>query len=132
THKRTARDGAPTPDVERRTRSAPFLVEKARTPGLKTPVLVPSYQGSSDELLLTLPQWAVDDPELSPGYKSLIASLRPRTRFVVVHAKSSGAAVKSWCKAAGHPAGNVTYVPLADYVSFTDWAEDGYVSLADA
>ena len=33
---------------------------------------------------------------------------------------------------AGHPRENVTYVPLPDYVSFTDWAEDGYVALKDA
>ena len=33
--------------------------------------------------------------------------------------------------AAGHPIGNVTFVELPDYVNFTDWAEDGYVSLAD-
>src|SRR3954471_790566 len=131
-HKRTERDGAATPDVERRTRSAPFLAQKPRTAGLKTPLLVTSYQGSIDEVLLTLPQYAVDDSDLAPGYQSLIASLRTRTRFVVVHAKSSAATVKAWFKAAGHPASNVTYVPLADYVSFTDWAEDGYVSLHDA
>ena len=55
----------------------------------------------------------------------------PGTEFVVVHHASARDAVEEWFRAAGH-ADTVTYVPLPDYVSFTDWAEDAYVALADA
>jgi hypothetical protein len=48
-----------------------------------------------------------------------------------VHSASVRDAVEEWFRTAGHT-DTVTYVPLPDYVSFTDWAEDAYVALADA
>ena len=61
----------------------------------------------------------------------MIAALRPGTRFVVVHAESTGEEILAWFTGAGHAADHVDLVPLPDYVSFTDWAEDGYVALTD-
>jgi hypothetical protein len=48
----------------------------------------------------------------------------------VVHHESDRQTVEEWFS--GHPAENVSYVPMPDYVDFTDWAEDGYLALVDA
>ena len=88
--------------------------------------------GSIDAVLLSFPKYGVTDRYLAAGYKSMIQALRKGTEFVVVHAKSSRAAIEPWFAAAGHSLKKVTFVPLPDYVSFTDWAEDGSVSLTDA
>ena len=61
----------------------------------------------------------------------MISALRPGTEFVVVHAASAGDTVEEWFRHGRAPE-TVTYVPLPDYVSFTDWAEDAYVALIDA
>jgi hypothetical protein len=62
----------------------------------------------------------------------LIGALRHGTEFVVVHQKSQRAQAEQWFNAAGHSPDQIAYVPLADYVSFTDWAEDAYVAVTDA
>ena len=67
-----------------------------------------------------------------PGYTSVIEALRAGTRFVVVHNESARPTVEGWFADAGHPAENLEFVPMPDWVSLTDWAEDGYVSLKDA
>jgi hypothetical protein len=97
---------------------------------LEEPRLTSSWRGRIEQLLFALPSWAVADAESAAAYRSLLAALRPGTEFVVVHSESVRAAVEDWFDSAGH-ADTVTYVPMADYVAFTDWAEDGYVSLAD-
>lgn len=99
---------------------------------LDSPRLVSSWQGRIERILLAVPTYGVDDPRLAQGYRSVISALRPGTEFVVVHHESRESEVLAWFDAAGHDRANVTAVPLADYVSFTDWAEDGYVSLVDA
>jgi hypothetical protein len=126
-HRRTEGDPGVERGLERQTavRSA-----TPPTPGLDKPRLNSSWQGRIEQLLLSFPAWATGDPATSAGYRSVVAALRPGTEFVVVHAASQRATVESWFRAAGHSA--VTYVPMPDYVSFTDWAEDAYVALADA
>lgn len=131
-HKRTERDVPASRDVEARARAGPSLAERAAVPGLAEPSLISSYAGSIDALLLAFPRYAAADADLAAGYRSLIASLRPGTGFVVVHSESARPSIEPWFTEAGHPPDRVTFVPLPDYVSFTDWAEDGYVSLADA
>jgi hypothetical protein len=101
------------------------------TPGLTDPRLHSTWQGRIEQILFAFPAWAVEDPESATAYRSVIASLRPGTEFVVVHHASARGPVEEWFASAGHP-DTVTYVPLPDYVSFTDWAEDAYVALADA
>ncbi len=107
----------------RRTRAVGAL----RQPGLQSPSLVSSCDGSIDRILFAFPRYGVEDRDLAAAFRSVIAALRVGTRFVVVHHDSTP--VTAWF--GGHPAENVTYVPMPDYVSFTDWAEDGYVSLKD-
>ncbi|HUR22601.1 MAG TPA: hypothetical protein VMZ73_01895 [Acidimicrobiales bacterium] len=131
-YRRTDCDVFATPEEERRARLAPRLAPPAVTPGLQRPSLVSSWRGAIEEVLLAFPTYGVANPELAAGYRSLITALRPGTRFVVVHHESRRFDVAEWFEDAGHPAGNVTYVPLRDYVTFTDWAEDAYVALFDA
>ncbi|MFD4637939.1 hypothetical protein ACFWN2_11530 [Lentzea sp. NPDC058436] len=98
------------------------------TPGIARPSLVSSWSGSIDRLLLAFPSYGVHTPELAAGYRSVIGALRPGTGFVVVHHESDRETVEGWFTEAGHSA---QYVPMPDYVDFTDWAEDGYLALTD-
>ncbi|MDX8036674.1 hypothetical protein SK803_41315 [Lentzea sp. BCCO 10_0856] len=125
-HKRTDRDLFPAFDS---TRAATLNVFRAR-PGVARPSLISSWSGSIDSLLLAFPSYGVHAPELAAGYRSVIDAMRAGTRFVVVHHESDRQAVEEWF--GGHPAENVSYVPMPDYVDFTDWAEDGYLALVDA
>ncbi len=131
-HRRTDRDTFLSPEAERRVKLAGRLAQRLAQPGLQTPALISSWQGAIETLLLAFPGYGVGSAELAAGYRSVIAAMRPGTRFVVVHNASGRSAVEEWFTAAGHAEGDVTYVPLADYVSFTDWAEDAYVALLDA
>ena len=127
-HRRTDRDPVSDSSLERyeSLRSA-----APRAPGLTDPRLHSTWQGRIEQILFAFPAWAVEDPESVTAYRSVIGALRPGTEFVVVHHASARDAVEEWFRAAGHT-DTVTYVPLPDYVSFTDWAEDAYVALADA
>jgi hypothetical protein len=127
-HRRTDRDPVADAAVER---YASLRAATPPTPGLQDPRLTSSWQGRIEELLLALPGWAVAEPESAAAYRSVISSLRRGTRFVVVHSASARAEIETWFTAAGHEEA-VTFVPLPDYVAFTDWAEDAYVSLTDA
>jgi hypothetical protein len=124
-HKRTDRDLFPALDS---TRAATLNVFRAR-PGVQRPSLISSWSGSIDHLLLSFPSYGVHSAELTAGYRSVIDAMRPGTRFVVVHHASDQETVSAWFS--GHPAENVSYVPMPDYVDFTDWAEDGYLALVD-
>jgi hypothetical protein len=101
------------------------------TPGLTDPRLHSTWQGRIEQILFAFPAGAVEDPESVTAYRSVIGALRPGTEFVVVHSASAREVVEEWFRAAGHTDA-VTFVPLPDYVSFTDWAEAAYVALADA
>jgi len=127
-HKRTEKDIYPDAATERRTKFISVL--RSRAVGIRSPSLTSSYAGSIDTIMFAFPRYAIN-ATLAGGYKSVIAALRPGTAFVVVHAKSVRPEIDSWFAAAGHPIDKVTFVELPDYVNFTDWAEDGYVSLAD-
>lgn len=129
-HRRTERDIPLDITTERRTRSASRLARRIQ-PGLQSPSLISSYEGQIEKILLSLPAYAVGDPALTAGYQSLIEALRTGTKFVVVHHTSVKRVIERWFRAAGHSKRNVTLVPVADYVSLTDWAEDAYVALED-
>lgn len=126
-NRRTDGDVHPTRTLERRTRAA--SATRAVQPGLQSPSLISSCDGTIGTILFAFPRYGLDDSALATAYRSVITALRIGTRFVVVHHRSGP--VDDWFTEAGHPAENVTYVPLPDYVSFTDWAEDGYVALKD-
>ena len=127
-HKRTERDVYADPVTAQRAEAAGLLRPKAA--GLRSPSLTSTYAGTIDRILFAFPRFATD-PDLTAGYKSVIAALRHGTEFVVVHAKSLRPGIDAWFTGAGHSLDKVTFVELADYVNFTDWAEDGYVSLTD-
>ncbi len=128
-HRRTDTDRSETAEVRRD--SGRLLRQRDLIPGLQSPRLVSSYDGRIDQILLCIPQWAVEDPAMVDGYRSLIAALRPDTRFVVVHSEGTAETVLGWFTEAGHAVDHVDLVALASYVSFTVWAEDGYVALVD-
>lgn len=101
-------------------------------PGLQSPSLVSSFEGSIDRILFCFPTWAAADPSLVAAYASVLDALRVGTRFIAVHNASTRTVVEGWFAEAGHPLENVQLVPLPDYILLTDWAEDAYVSLEDA
>jgi len=127
-HRRTDRDPASDTALER---WESLRAAAPSVPGLQEPRLNSSWQGRIEQILFALPSWAVEDPDSATAYRSVIAALRPGTGFVVVHSASARDTVEDWFREAGH-ADTVTYVPLPDYVNFTDWAEDAYVALVDA
>src|SRR4051812_12729179 len=127
-HRRTDRD--PVSDVSR-VRYEALRAAVPPTPGLTDPRLHSTWQGRIEQILFAFPAWAVEDADTVTAYRSVIGALRPGTGFVVVHSASVRDTVEEWFRSAGHT-DSVVYVPLPDYVSFTDWAEDGYVALADA
>ena len=131
-HRRTDRDVYPSREAELRVKLAGRLAQRLVEPGLQTPALVSSWRGTIEALLFAFPAYGVSSPELAGAYRSVIGALRPGTKFVVVHHRSTRTDVEQWFEEAGHAEGDVTYVALPDYVSFTDWAEDAYVSLLDA
>jgi hypothetical protein len=118
---------APPPDVGPRAAAV-----REFAPGLESPSLVSSFDGSIDRILFCFPSWAVADADLVGAYRSVIGALRIGTKFIVVHNASVRRAVAAWFRKAGHPSKNIELVPLPDFVSVTDWAEDAYVSLKDA
>jgi hypothetical protein len=128
-HRRTDRDAV---RAELAWRGEGAQLARDRQPGLARPNLVSTFEGSIDRILFAFPKRGVETPSDVAAYRSVIAALRPGTRFVVLHHRSVAATVQSWFAAAGHADENVTLVPLPEYVSFTDWAEDGYVALCDA
>jgi hypothetical protein len=105
---------------------------RRRRPGLQSPSLVSSYEGSIDRILLCFPASLAADPRYVPGYTSVIEALRVGTRFIVVHHEAARPSVESWFANSAHPPEHVELVPIPNYVNLTDWAEDAYVSLKDA
>ena len=130
-HRRTESDSRPDVHVLRAVAGTDVRA-RASTSALDSPRLVSSWSGRIESLLLAIPAYGLDDERLAAGYRSVIAALRRGTRFVVVHPESRRGDLEPWFRSAGHGADAVTYVPLPDYVSFTDWAEDGYVAVTDA
>ena len=99
---------------------------------LKHPELISTYKGTIEKILFAFPNFALEEPRSVQAYRSVIAALRGGTRFVVVHHPGGKPEIEGWFADAEHDLGNVTFVELPDYVVFTDWAEDAYVSLRDA
>lgn len=101
------------------------------TPKLDRPQLVSTCQGSIEKILFAFPDWAASDAMYAAAYKSLIEALRRGTKFVVVHQSSSRPLIESWFTTVGHAAAEIEFVELPNYVAFSDWAEDAYVSVID-
>ena len=130
-YRRTDTDRPVSANLELRRDSGRLLKQRDLIPGLQVPRLVSSYEGAIDQILLSVPQWAVEEPAMADGYRSVIAALRPGTRFVVVHSEGTTEPILGWFAETGHSADRVELVSLPSYVNFTVWAEDGYVALVD-
>ncbi|SDI31216.1 hypothetical protein SAMN05192558_10785 [Actinokineospora alba] len=130
-HKRTDRDPLPALDAGRIRSLNLFRALVRSTPGLADPSLVSSFSGAIKSILFAFPSFGVRSRALSSGYRSVIRALRPGTTFIVVHHESDRQTIESWFDSASHLPAHVTYVPMPDYIDFTDWAEDGYVALTD-
>jgi hypothetical protein len=131
-HRRTEFDAIKPLELFNRINSNNLLLRPGAIPGLQTPRLVSSCDGEIERILFCFPSWAATDPTLVPAYQSVIHALRIGTKFIVAHHASVAATIKSWFNDAGHPNENTVFVPIADHVSLTDWAEDAYVALQDA
>jgi hypothetical protein len=130
-HRRTERDPEDLRTPPPRREAGRLLDARRIVPGLQHPSLVSSFEGTIEQIMFCFPAWGVADPAVADGYRSVIEAFRPGTRFVVVHAESTREQVARWFTDAGHAPDAVDLVSLPDYVSFTDWAEDGYVALTD-
>ena len=131
-HRRTEGDEHRDAIFTIRARSTALLRGRKLAPGLQTPELVSSCDGSIDRILFCLPSWSATESDLSSAYQSVVSALRVGTRFIVVHHESIRSSIEPWFAGAGHAPANVEFIPVANYVSLTDWAEDAYVSLRDA
>ena len=98
---------------------------------LEKPSLVSSCEGSIDSILFSFPSWAVNDAKYSNAYTSLINAMSKNTKFVVVANSTAQPMIKSWFANAGHDLQNITFSILSEFVRFSDWAEDAYVSVID-
>lgn len=129
-YKRTEGDPPKTSFWKSRLEIDAFL--KFAPSALDHPELISTYKGTIEKLLFAFPSFALTEPESVAAYQSVIGALRHGTQFVVVHHPGGKPVIESWFTTAGHDLANVTFVELAEYVMFTDWAEDAYVSLRDA
>jgi hypothetical protein len=111
---------------------SPFLTGRPVQPGLQAPTLVSSHAGAIERILFAFPGDSFGHADDVAAYRSVIEALRAGTEFVILHHERDRAEIVQWFRAAGHDDANVTYVPLPSYVTFTDWAEDAYVSLHDS
>ncbi|WP_425635867.1 hypothetical protein ACPUEN_10645 [Algoriphagus yeomjeoni] len=103
------------------------------TPGLQIPELISSYKGGIDTILFAFPSIPFSgDSERTLAYQSLIKELRIGTNFIIVHYKTDRAVIEKWFTSIGHDSQSISWVPIPNYVDFTDWAEDAYVALKDA
>lgn len=128
--KRTEADPPKTSLWKSRLETGAFL--KLAPTALQHPELISTYKGTIENLLFAFPKFALAEPESVAAYQSVISALRTGTKFVIVHHPDGKPVIESWFTDAGHDLASVTFVELPDYVMFTDWAEDAYVSLRDS
>jgi hypothetical protein len=95
-----------------------------------SPSLIPSADGAISRVLLTIPNYAVNNCKMSAAYRSLISSLPSTTALVVLAQAESEETVKKWVEAAGRADTSVVE-PFDDDLRISVWAEDGYVMAKD-
>ena len=95
------------------------------------PSLMPSADGPITKILLTIPNYAVQDETMAAAYKSLLAALPKDTNLVVLVQESAKITVDDWLSAAGKN-GQSNVDTFDDTLNISIWAEDGYVIAKDA
>lgn len=100
-------------------------------PGLpERPSLVSSSVGALDDVLLTIPAYAVQEDAIGTVYRDLIGKLPAQVRFIVLTHSATEAAVRGWFSEIGAEQ-RATIVVAPDHLHFSIWAEDGYVVVHD-
>jgi hypothetical protein len=106
-------------------------IVESRTLGPPHPELVPTADGAIERILLTVPNYAVDDAAVAQAYRSLLSALPPSLRLVVLTQKSCEASVRTWL-ANSHLSARAEVNALDDMVNISIWAEDAYVVAKDS
>lgn len=94
------------------------------------PRIVSSAHGALKEILLTYPPYAGGDLSLEHTYADLLRLL-PATCRLTILCHPAVADDLDRIIERERPADRPTVIPAPDYLSFTVWAEDGYVAVAD-
>ena len=102
--------------------------------GPQAPRLVSTGHGAIQELLFTIPTYAVGDIGGQPNpleavYQDLFRQLPKTIRLIVMTHESTAQIVDEWLTTAGFKQSQVVTVP--DHLHFSIWAEDGYVIARD-
>jgi hypothetical protein len=92
------------------------------------PSLVPSAAGPLSRLLLTIPEYATEEP-YARAYRSLLGLLPAHTRLVVLTHEAARDRVAGWLSA--RPADSTELLAAPDHLHFSVWAEDAYVVVRD-
>jgi hypothetical protein len=116
----------------RRMRSAELANELAgRKPA--APSLVATAAGAIDRLLLTIPSYAVSGGQANPYgavYRDLLTKLPASAELLILTHQAVAEEVRGWVAAAQRGA-RVDVVVTDDFLGFSVWAEDAYVTIAD-
>jgi hypothetical protein len=94
------------------------------------PNLVPTADGLITRMLLTVPNYAVQEPIMAAAYQSLLGALPSGIRLVALVQESAQTTFKQWLQQAKLEK-NVEISTFDDSLNISIWAEDGYVVATD-
>ncbi len=106
------------------------MIERLKAARPVRPRLVGSADGAIEQLLLTIPAYAVRSVSLAEVYQDLLAQLSPEADIVALTHESVRDDVAAWLARTGRP-DSATIVAAPDHLQFSVWAEDGYVAVTD-
>lgn len=132
--RRTTSDITPEADANRF--SASSFLDDVRDPIPDNPRLISSAQGGVEELLFTIPAYAVQQPSggqpnpLAQVYRDLFTKLPVSSKLIVMTHEAVQQTVSGWLRKT-NLADNATIVAVPGHLHFSIWAEDGYVIVND-
>jgi hypothetical protein len=111
------------------------LLDELREPLPQEPRLVSSVHGSLEQVLLTVPRYAVQatagqENPLGAVYRDLLSKLPKGCHFVVLTHESVRNEVRGWLEVAS-ALDRSTVLAMPEHLHFSVWAEDGYVIVHD-
>jgi hypothetical protein len=101
---------------------------KPATP--QKPKLIQTADGTINRMLLTIPSYAVLEPVMAGSYRSLLQSLPPYTKLVVLAQAATAPEVEKWVSVFGLEQ-RTELSTFGDTLNISIWAEDGYVVALD-